>query len=417
MKKRTQAQPSRKQSVCLKQICELIPWSEVSKIARETGIEDQARTFTAWSHTVAMMSAQISHSVGLNDVCDALKLRRSELASIRGATPPGGRNTLSHANKTRDSAFAEKLFWATSKRTEQEYPCFRRTSKRKFAHRFRRSIHLADSTVIPLVASCMDWAKHRRRKAAAKLHVRLDLQSFLPKFAIIKTANEHDSTRAWELCAGLKEGEIIIFDKGYGEFAHLYALHQRGTYFVTPAKDNLQATTIERGEVDEDKGVLRNDVVTLDVKKTARDYPEGIRLVTLRLEIDDEQREMTFLTNHLTWSPVSIADLYRCRWEIEVFFREIKQSLQLVDFLGNSANAVQWQIWIALLVHLLLRWHAWRSCWPHSFTRLFTFVRAAMWLRQNLLELLRRCACGIAEGNFSFIGQAQQAWFPNFAMG
>jgi len=414
MKKRTQAKPSQKQSVSLKQICELIPPYEVSKIARETGVEKQARTFTPWSHVVAMVFSQISHSVGLNDVCDALKLHRSELASIRGATPPE-RNTLSHANKIRDSNFAQKLFWATLAHTQQSHPGFVQGPKRKLAFRFKRKIQLADSTVIPLIASCMDWAKHRKRKAAAKLHLRLDLQSFLPKFAIIKTANEHDSTRAWELCAGLKNGEIIIFDKAYGEFAHLYLLHQRGVYFVTRAKDNLRATIVEQGAIEVERGVLRDDLVRLDVPKSARDYPEIIRVVTLRLEIDGELRELTFLTNNLKWSPISIGDLYRCRWEIEVFFKEIKQSLQLVDFLGNSANAVKWQVWIALLVHLLLRWHAWQSRWNHSFTRLFTFVRAALWLRKDLLELLRRC--GTADGDFRFIGQAQQAWLPGLALG
>ena len=414
MKKRTQAQPSQKQSVGLKQICELIPPYEVSKIARETGVDKQARTFTPWSHVVAMVFSQISHSVGLNDVCDALKLRESELASIRSAVPPE-RNTLSHANKVRDSAFAEKLFWSTLAHTQQSYPGFAGGPKRRFAHRFKRNIQLADSTVIPLMASCMDWAKHRRRKAAAKVHLRLDLQSFLPTFAIIRTANEHDITRAWELCAGVKDGEIIIFDKAYAEFAHLYHLRQRGVYFVTRAKDNLSATTVQKGAVDRERGVLRDDLVTLNVKKSARDYPETIRVVTLMVEVDGKLREMTFLTNNLKWSPISIGDLYRCRWEIEVFFKEIKQSLQLADFLGNSANAVQWQVWIALLVHLLLRWHAWQSRWNHSFTRLFTFVRAALWLRRDLLELLRRC--GTADGDFRFIGQAQQAWLPGLAMG
>jgi len=414
MKNQTSARPSQKQSVGFKQICELIPPYEVSKIARESGVDKQARTFTPWSHVVAMVYSQISHSVGLNDVCDALKLRESELASIRGAVPPQ-RNTLSNANKVRTSAFAEKLFWSVLKHTQQSHPGFAKGPKRQFAHRFKRNIQLVDSSVIALIAACMDWAKHRRRKAAAKIHLRLDLQSFLPAFAIIRTANEHDSTRAWELCAGVKVGEIIIFDKAYAEFAHLFHLHTRGVYFVTRAKDNFSSTIVKQGAVDVERGVLRDDIVTLNVPKSARDYPQTIRVVTLMVEVDGKLREMTFLTNNLKWSPTSIGELYRCRWEIEVFFKEIKQSLQLADFLGNSANAVQWQVWIALLVHLLLRWHAWRSRWNHSFTRLFTFVRAALWLRRDLLELLLHC--GTADGDFRFIGQAQQAWLPGFAMG
>src|SRR3954469_12498738 len=177
MKKQTRALPSQKQSASFKQICELIPPYAVSKIARETKTDEQTRTFSAWSHVVAMVYSQISHSVGLNDVCDALQLRESELASIRGAVPPK-RNTLSHANKVRGSAFAQKLFWTTLDHLQQTYRGFAKEPKRRFAYRFKRKIHLADSTIIPLIISCMDWAKHRRRKAAAKLHLRLDLQTF-----------------------------------------------------------------------------------------------------------------------------------------------------------------------------------------------------------------------------------------------
>ncbi len=150
----------------------------------------------AVEHVVAMLYAQISHALSLNDVCDALKLRLTSLFGIRAAKPPA-KNTLSHANKGRDCELARQLFWAMLAHLQSNFAGFvRGRGKRKFGWRFKRAIHAVDSTTIQLVANCMDWAKHRRRKAAAKCHLRLDLQSFLPKFALVDTAREHDNKRA-----------------------------------------------------------------------------------------------------------------------------------------------------------------------------------------------------------------------------
>src|SRR3974390_1724447 len=212
----------------LRQICNLIPEFLVSKLARETGVDKKVRTFSAWSHVVSLLFAQLTHSIGLNDVCDALGLYSGPLSSLRGATAPT-RNNLSHANKVRPAALAEQLFWAVFEHLGTLSPDFinGRAGKR-FARKFKRAIHVVDSTTIPLIASCMDWARHRRRKAAAKCHLRLDLQSFLPRFAILDTARDADSKRAWELCAGIKEGEIVILDRAYVGFAPLWNLEERG---------------------------------------------------------------------------------------------------------------------------------------------------------------------------------------------
>ena len=210
------------------------------------------------------------------------------------------------------------------------------------------------------------------------------------------TAGEHDSVRAPELCAGLRESEIAIFDKAYGHFAHLWTLATRGVFWVTRAKANLKMKVKKRLPKHADPRILRDDLVELQGGQTAKDYPQVIRRVTALVEIDGEERETVFLTNNLEWSAVTVCDLYRCRWQIETFFKQLKQSMQLVDFLGNSANAVKWQVWTALLVHLLLRFLAWRARWAHSFTRLFTYLRAALWLRRDLAKLLR--CCGTAPG-------------------
>jgi hypothetical protein len=412
VKKKTTKQPSRRHLTVLRQLVELIPPHLVPKLARETGADRQARTFSAWSHVVTMLYAQVSHALGLNDVCDALRLQVSALWAVRGATPPA-RNTLSHANKTRACALGEKLFWAMLAHLQSLHRGFARGGEKGLSWRFRRAIHVVDATTIQLVASCMDWAKHRRRKAAAKCHLRIDLQSFLPRFVIVDPAREHDSTRAAEMCAGLQAGEIVLFDKAYLHFAHLWSLADRGVHFVTRAKDNLTAKVKKRRPAHPDPRILRDELIVLTGHYARRDYPGVLRRVTARIEVDGEEREMVFLTNNLTWSPRTVTDLYRCRWSIETFFKQLKQTVQLVDFLGNNANAVKWQVWTALLVHLLLRFLAWRSRWPHSFTRLFTYVRAALWLERDLAGLLKRC--GTADGGARCISRPTQSWLPGFA--
>jgi len=396
----------------LRQICNYIPPYLVPRLARETGVDEKARTFTPWSHVVSLSYAQLTHSLSLNDVCDALQLNSGPLSAMRGAKAPT-RNNLSHANKVRDAALAEQLFWEELQYLGDLSPGFvSGKAGKRFLRRFKRKIHAVDSTTIQLIASCMDWAKHRRRKAAAKCHLRLDLQSFLPRFAIIDTARDADSKRAREVCAGVKEGEIVIFDKAYLDFGHLWDLEQRQVVWVTRAKENQQFEVLEQLPVPAGGKVVADELVGLSNADSQRKYPEIMRRVTAWVDVDGQERLMTFLTNQLTWSPETIAELYRCRWQIEVFFKQLKQTLQLADFLGTSANAVRWQIWIALLVYLLLRYLAYLSQWAHSFSRLFAIIRTSLWRKWHLLSLLQRY--GTASGHFHYLCHPEQAYFPGF---
>jgi hypothetical protein len=402
--------PSRSQFAGLRQICNFIPAHLVPKLARETGVEKKARTFSPWSHLLSLLYAQLTHAIGLNDVCDGLQLHRGLLVTLRGATPPS-RDNLSHANKERDASLAERVFWAVLGHLQSLAPGFARGTRGKgIARRFRRAIHVVDSTTIQLVASCLDWAKHRRRKAAAKCHLRLDLHSFLPRFAIIDTARENDAKRARKLCAAIRAGEIVVFDKAYLDFAHLFDLWQRGVFWVTRAKENLACEVLQALPVA--GRILRDEIIALRTASARADYPELLRRLTALVEVDGREVEMVFLTNNLEWSPASVADLYRCRWSIEAFFKQIKQTLQLADFLGHSANAVRWQVWTALLVYVLLRFLAFVQGWPHSFTRLFTLLRSALWRRWDLASLLQ--CYGTAAGHFRFIATPQQPCFNGF---
>jgi hypothetical protein len=410
MTKKHQNVPASSKLNLLRQIFNFIPEFTVSTIARETHVEELARTFTPWSHVVSLGYAQLTHSIGLNDVCDSLQLNSGPLSSLRGATPPT-RNNFSHANKIRPAEMAEQLFWAVLKHLGTLSPGFvSGQAGKRFIRRFKRKIHLVDSTTIPLIASCLDWAKHRRRKAAAKCHLRLDLQSFLPRFAIVDIAKHADGKRAREVCAGIQAGEIVIFDKAYIDYSHLADLAMREVCWITRAKDNMQYQVVEtyqRGSVGK---ILRDELIQLQTPSARKDYPELMRRVVAWVEVDGQEVEMVFLTNNLEWSAQSIADLYRSRWQIEVFFKQIKQTLQLADFLGTSANAVRWQVWSALLVYLLLRYLAFLSEWSHSFSRLFTMVRASLWKKWDLLGLLRRY--GTADGHFRYLACPEQAYLP-----
>jgi hypothetical protein len=391
----------------MNQICKYIPAHLVAKLARKHGVEKQARTFTPWSHVVALLYSQLPHSIGLNNVCDGLRMHKAKLASIRGAAVPA-RNTLSHANKTRSADMAEELFWEVLDHLTTMCPAFGGKTYKGFPRRFKKVIHVVDSSTIQLVANCVDWAKHRCKKAAAKLHMRLDLQSFLPKFAIIDTAKHNDCKRARELCADIGAGEIVLFDKAYVDFEHLLDLDARDVSWVSRAKENLQYRCVKRRIKRAEGRILRDDEIVLRLPDTRARYPKRLRLVRAIVERDGKDVEMVFITNNFEWAPATIGDLYKHRWSIEAFFKQIKQTLQLCDFLGHNKNAIQWQVWMGLLAYVLLRFLAHLSDWTHSFTRLFGVIRCSIWTRHDVLAVL--LSCGTAGGYFRLLEAPQQAY-------
>jgi hypothetical protein len=383
---KTKNKPAKSTLTILRQICQHVPGHLTVKLAREHGVA--SRSFTPWSHVVSMIYSHLCRACSLNDVCDGLAINQAALREIRGASVPS-RNGLSHSNRQRDAAMAESLYWATARSLCAAHPGFALGHGAKnFAYRFKRVIHLVDATTIELVANCMDWAKHRRRKAAVKCHLRLELQRFLPSFVLIDTARQHEATRARELCGGLREGEIAIFDKGYMDLEHLSHLTSRGVFWVSRAKDNMAYEGVQERPVN-GQNILRDCLIELKYHNSKKAYPSRLRLVQARVEVDGKEQVMEFITNNLDWSASSVADLYRCRWQIEVFFKSLKQNLQIGSFLGYSANAVRWQIWTGLLVHLLMRFIKWLSQWSSHFGRLFTLIRCTLWHRWDLESCLK----------------------------
>ena len=388
--------PTANHSTALQAICNLIPSHLVAKLARRHGVNLVTRSFSAWSHVVAMLFAQLAHSLSLNDVADALRNHKGALSRIRRARPPS-RNGLSHATKIRTADMAEELFWTVLEDLQNRSPHFGlRHRYSVLPRRFRRAIYAIDSSTIQLVANCLDWAKHRRRKAAAKIHLNLDLTKFLPSVAIVKAANTHDSTEAKELCANLRDGEIALFDKAYVDFKHLFHLDQRGVQWVTRAKSNMAYRVVGQHSVP--KGtLLADEQIELTSPKTCEQYPQRLRLVTAEVEVNGQLKSMRFITNNMDWAASSICELYRSRWGIEVFFKQIKQTLQLSTFLGHSENAIRWQVWMAMLTYVLLRFVGHRSQWKGSFRRLFTLVRGVLLSQRDLWRVIE--SCGTARGS------------------
>jgi hypothetical protein len=374
----------------LQTVCNLIPPYLTMKLARKHGVDKHSRSFSEWSHVVALLYAQLAHSLSLNDVADGLRNHRGALHSIRRATPPS-RNGLAHATKVRSADMAEDLFWSVLKHLQEKEATFGFKHRySKLPRRFRRNIYAVDSTTISLVANCMDWAKHRRRKAAAKVHMNLDLNRFLPAFAIVKAASSADATEARELCAHLKDGEIALFDKAYVDFEHLFHLNERGVQWVTRSKGNMAYEVM--GQHTESKGnIISDELILLVASKSQKNYPDQLRLVTGEIEVDGKKKVMCFLTNNLSWSANSIAELYRARWAIEVFFKQIKQTLQLSSFLGHSENALKWQVWMSMLAYILLRFIGFIGSWNGSFRRLYCLVRGVIFSRRNIYLVMENC--------------------------
>ena len=403
--------PTKSKYTVLHQICKLIPQNIVSQLAEKHGVDKQSRRFSPWSHIVSLVFAQLAHSLSLNDICDTCRNHESLLFKINNAVPPS-RNGLSHANKIRNGEMAKELFWQVLSHIQKSHPRF------GFNHgysglprRFKRTIHAIDSTTIRLVVNSISWAKHRRRKAAAKCHMQLNLQTFLPEIAIVKAANTHDSTEALELCASLKDGEIAVMDKAYVDFNHLYSLNNRGVFWVTRAKTNIDYQVMGQHKPTT-KNIVQDDIIRLTGVTTKDYYPDKLRLVEAVLIVDKKKKKMSFMTNNFTWAASSICDLYKSRWGVEVFFKQIKQTLQLADFMGYNENAVKWQIWTALLTYILLRYIAEMGKWTGSFSRLFTLLRGVLFQRRNMYDIIS--FCNQPRGSPRIIATPQQSYFPGF---
>lgn len=409
MKNTTIPRPAKTSYTVLRQIVQWIPEGLPDRLAKEAGAD--IRRFSCTSHVVALLYGQINRAASLNEICDAARLHEPELNRIRGATAPK-RNTFSNANRTRDPAIAEKLYWQTFEHLRTICPDFTQVKSHKgFIHRVKRDIFAIDSTTLKLSLNCIDWARHRRKKAAAKTHMMINVGNRLPTFALVDDAAHHDSKYADRLCSGLKDGDVLLADRAYVDLAFLHNLAERGVFFVLREKENMVFKVLKR-HTHKDPRILSDETVLMSRKGSAEKYPVPLRRITALVEVDGHDMEMTFITNNFVWSARTIAELYRARWAIEIFFKELKQTLQLADFVGYNEKAVKWQVWIGLLAHLLLRFLKHMSRWTLSFSRLVGTVKAAVWMKIDLLAALR--LYGTAGGPKRPVTVETQAYFLGF---
>lgn len=370
------------------QIVHLIPPGLIEAIAKTAHIK--AQVFSYSQQVYSLLLGQLAGAWSLNEICDAFWVHKKKLCRVRQMLPPC-LNTFSHANRTRNPAIAQTLFWKIRAKLEATNPTFMHPRAKGKLFRFRqRRIFAIDSSVLQLTLKAFDWAQHRRRKAAAKLHMRCDAVSRLPAFAVVTSAKIADCRMMLLLCGALHSGDVAIFDKAYVDFGSLSELNQRNVFYVVREKHRMRYTVVRPArKTQTSKRVRKDEIIRLCGTETKGKYTENLKRIQILVELDGELREMVFLTNNQEWSPETIAELYRARWQVELLFKELKQTLQLRDFYGENENAVQWQIWTALLAHMLLRYLAWLSLWKGSYTRFVSIAKAAVWERTDLMKLFQ----------------------------
>ena len=230
----------------------------------------------------------------------------------------------------------------------------------------KRDISAIDSTTLKLSLFCIDWARRRRRKAAAKTHMRLNVGTMLPSFAIVEDASHHDPKRAGALCGGLRDGDVPLAGRACLDLAFPNGLQRRGVSFVLREKENMVFDVVERRR-HEDPSIISDETMRMSRVNSGEKHPGLPRRVTAVVEVDGRETIMSFITDNFVWSPRTIAERCKARWAIELFFKELKQTLQLNGFVGCNVNAVKWQVWTGLLAHLLIRFQKHISKWSRAF--------------------------------------------------
>jgi len=347
------------------QLLQLFPRTEFQRAVTATHAERHARGFTCWQQFVAMLFCQLGRAHSLREICGGLASCEQRLGHLGIAVPK--RATLSYANAHRPWQLYQHVFYQLLDRCRAVAP-----GKRL---RFKNKLLSLDATVIDLCAEVFPWATFRRRKGAVKLHFTLDHDGYLPTLLVITEGKRHETpiarTQAFE------PGTVLVFDMGYLDFAWFAALTARGVWFVTRLKENTAYRVVARRDVPSRGAVCADEVIQLTGPLTARKHPGLLRRV--QIVVPETGEPLTFLTNHFDFGPTTIARIYKDRWQIELFFKALKQNLRVKTFVGTSANALHIQVWTALIALLLLKYLQFRCRLNWSLSNL------AALLRMNLL--------------------------------
>jgi Transposase DDE domain/Domain of unknown function (DUF4372) len=325
------------------QLMDCLPWSTFARIVARYRGDHSVQTFPCTEQFRAMAFAQLTYRESLRDIEACLSAQPAKLWHM-GFGGPVRRSTLADANEVRDwriyAEFAQRLITQARRLYAGE----------SLLGDLDNTVYALDSTTIDLCLSLFPWAPFRSTKAAVKMHTLLDLRGNIPSFIHISDGKLHD-VHALDMLVP-EAGAIYVMDRGYVDFARLHGLHQAGAFFVTRAKSNLNAHRVYSTATDRTTGVIADQRIALDGRYTRKDYPVHLRRVRFR----DPQTEKTlvFLTNQTTLPALTICDLYKSRWQVELFFKWIKQHLRIKRFYGTSENAVKTQIWIAVSVYVLV---------------------------------------------------------------
>jgi IS4 transposase len=325
------------------QVMDFVPTYEFRKCVDRYNGNYKVISFSCWDQYLCMAFAQLTYRESLRDIQACLRATHTKLyhLGIRGKV---SRNTLAHANQTRDwriyADFAQILIEKARKLYAAD----------SFGIELDQAVYALDSTTIDLCLTLFPWAEFRKHKGAVKLHTLLDLHGNIPSVVIITTGKTHDVNILDHLI--LESGAIYIMDLGCLDFARLYKIHQAPAFFVTRTKNNFSRKRLYSQPVDKSTGILCDQIVLLKGYYAKKDYPEKLRRIRY---LDSKSRKtLVFLTNNFVLPALTIADLYRARWQVELFFKWIKQHLRIKAFYGTTENAVKTQIWIAISIYVLV---------------------------------------------------------------
>ena len=356
------------------QILQIFPRGEFYDAVLQTGAERRAKGFSSWQQFVAMLFCQIGQAHSLREICGGLASCLGKLRHLGVGSAPK-RSTLSYANEHRPWQLYEKIFYKLLGRCK-----LYAQGKKKF--RFNNKLFSLDATVIELCASLFDWAKFRRTKGAVKLHLLLDHEGYLPVFAYVTEGRVHEVNIARGL--SFPRGSIVVIDMGYTDYSLFEKWSEEGVYFVTKQKENAVYVVERDNPVPRGRNILRDQIIGLDGYCARMDCPRELR----RLEVWDEKsgEVIVLLTNHLEFGATTIASIYKDRWQIEIFFKVIKQNLRIKTFVGTSPNALMTQIWTALIAILILKYLQFRSRFGWSLSNLVAMLRYNLFTYRDLWE-------------------------------
>ena len=364
------------------QVMEFAPWHTFRRLVAKYKGNFNVRTFSCVDQFLCMAFAQLTYRESLRDVEACLRAQPAKLfhLGIRGHV---SRSALADANEARDwriyCEFAQALI---------------RIARRLYAQEplpvdLSETVYALDSTTIDLCLSLFPWAGFRKAKGAVKLHTLLDVRGCIPSFVHVSNGRFHDVNVLDLLIT--EPGAFYLMDRAYLDFDRLYSLHQSGSFFVTRPKSNTQLRRIYSRPVDRNSGVICDQLVQFTVFYSRKDYPERLRRIRFR---DEQGRRLVFLTNNMALPALTICDLYRMRWQVELFFKWIKQHLRIQRFFGTSDNAVKTQVWIAVCIYVLVAIIRKRLDLPHSLYAMLQILSITPFENAPLFQLFNEAELG-----------------------